>query len=177
MQWYWGSTSGSTDAFPDVQWVSTQRTLPLSCIYLIFLWCFLLNCIICMLDTFQHNWKGRSALSACWLLFNISKGRSLWLHACTNQFSFQTPSRNFHYELLRQALGVRMWSSLEMGERDVYWVRRVCRHGWQWKSSPELDPFPYTLKLCIEITPWICAMHTIIPSNTVLGPIVVCLCS
>ena len=89
MQWYWGSTSGSTDAFPDVQWVSTQRTLPLLCIYLIFLWCFLLNCVICMLTTFQHNWKGRS----------------LWLHACINQFSFWTPSRNFHYELFEKSLG------------------------------------------------------------------------
>ena len=55
-----------------------------------------------------------------------------------------------------KALGVSMWSSLEMGERDVYWVRRVCRHGWQWKSSPELDTLPYTLKLCTDNTKDLC---------------------
>jgi len=140
MQWYWGSTSGSTDAFPDVQWVSTQRTLPLLCIYLIFLWCF---CWI--------------ALSACGLLFNIiEKGDPYGCMLVQTNYHFRLLPETSIMNYLRKALGVTMWSSLEMGERDLYWVRRVCRHGWQWKSSPELDPLPYTLKLCADNTMDLC---------------------
>ena len=87
MQWYWGSTSGSTDAFPDVQWVSTQRTLPLLCIYLIFLWCF---CWI--------------ALSACGLLFNIiEKG---------DPYGCMLVQTNYHFRLLPETFITNYLKSL-----------------------------------------------------------------